>query len=95
MAPVSEVARDKHFSPLLIWGWLRKRGMTEVGGRGERVGEEEEETVKREREEWRQRGAHEGGLLEYPVYLWSERQNKEGRMKGRPRRSRRKRKMRN
>lgn len=25
VAPVSEVAEEKYFCPLLIWGWLRKR----------------------------------------------------------------------
>lgn len=36
MAPVSEVAEGKHFCPLLIWGWLRKGGMSEGGKRGRR-----------------------------------------------------------
>lgn len=57
VAPVSEVAEEKYFCPLLIWGWLRKGGMSKGGERGEE-----------EREEWRDRRP-EGGLLEYPLYL--------------------------
>lgn len=53
------MAKEKYFCPLLIWGWLRKGGMSEGGEEGE----EEEE-----REEWRDRRA-EGGLLECPLYL--------------------------
>lgn len=66
MAPVSEVAKEKYFCPLLIWGWLRKGRMSEGGEKGEE-----------EREEWRDRRP-EGGLLEYPLYLWAERQRKKG-----------------
>lgn len=67
VAPVSEVAKEKYFCPLLIWGWLRKR-------RNEWGREEGEE----EREEWRDRRP-EGGLLEDPLFLEAERKKKEGR----------------
>lgn len=32
VAPVSEVAEEKYFCPLLIWGWLRKMGEGRRGG---------------------------------------------------------------
>lgn len=38
VAPVSEVAEEKYFCPLLIWGWLRKGGMSEGGKKGRRRG---------------------------------------------------------
>lgn len=44
VASVAEVAKEKYFCPLLIWGWLRKRGLREVGGReGRRGGGERQE----------------------------------------------------
>lgn len=76
MAPVSEVAEEKYFCPLLIWGWLRKERMSEGGKRGRRRRRRRREK-KKEREEWRDRRP-EGGLLEYPLYLWAERIRKQG-----------------
>lgn len=68
MAPVSEVAEVKYFLPPSYLRLAEKRR----NERGREEGKEEE------REEWRDRRP-EGGLLEYPLYLWAERKRKEGR----------------